>query len=561
MATLTTNLFRGQGPGDDALEVVEGHWPTDLAGHVFIVGPDKREPGGHWFGEPGLLCRIDVTPDAQGRIRVRRRRVDTPVSRLRARFPRLFRKVQFAEVSPFGVTNLANTNVAAIDGRLFLGYDAGRPVEVDPVTLDHLTAVGANDEWLCAVPGLVEPLVSVAAHPAPAYEERALYFVNYSPFPGQRRTSIARWGLNGPVERWPLDADLEFDSIHDIKATRDHLVFTDLPFVMEPATLRGGDRTLANQDVTRLFIVRKADLRAVAPGTPVPVTQVEIPFPTGHLSVDEDDAGGELTVYLEHIPLADLTIRLAPDAVDHRNGRPFDAEYEGMVTTAIQPGAVGRYRIDAASGEVLDGEVAWDDRFWGPILATRDESTDAARAHQGHLWYVGCGFDPDLVPEEWWRLYGDGSKRCLVDPADLPVEGRPGALAHFDLQAMKVTDVFAYADGAFPSPPTFVPRAEQSGPGDGYVVVLVHADGQKELQVFDAQDIGRGPLARATAPGFNPPLLLHATWMPERVGPRPSSYRVPVRADVLGALRVTPGILRSFARLKADAERAGFAVR
>lgn len=325
--------------------------------------------------------------------------------------------------------------------------------------------------------------------------------------------------------------------------------------------MRGGERTVANQDVTNLFIVRKADLRAVPPGTPVPVTHVTVPFPTGHLSVDWDDEGGALTVYLEHIPLADLMINLGPEAIDHRTGRPIDADYEGMVATAVQPGAVGRYRIDVATGAVVDHDLAWDDRFWGQILAAKDESTPAARARNEHLWFVGCGFDPELLPESWWRLYGGGEVASIVAPDDLPADGRPGAIAHFDLQAMKVTEVYTYDGGAFPSPPTFVPRHEQSGPGDGYVVVLVHADGQKELQIFDAQDIGRGPLARATAPGFNPPLLLHSTWMPERVGPRPSDYRVSTRADVVGAARVTPGILRSFARLKADAERAGFALR
>ena len=40
------------------------------------------------------------------------------------------------ELSPFGVTNLANTNLTAIEGRLFVGYDAGRPV----VTLDTRNA-------------------------------------------------------------------------------------------------------------------------------------------------------------------------------------------------------------------------------------------------------------------------------------------------------------------------------------------------------------------------------------------------------------------------------------
>ena len=46
-ASTTRNLFWGTGPGDHSLAVTEGHWPTDMDGRVFIVGPDKRQPGGH----------------------------------------------------------------------------------------------------------------------------------------------------------------------------------------------------------------------------------------------------------------------------------------------------------------------------------------------------------------------------------------------------------------------------------------------------------------------------------------------------------------------------------
>lgn len=547
MATLTTNLFHGCGEGDHWLEVIEGRWPDDANGWIFIVGPDKREPGGHWFGEHGLLCRIDCVTDGRGRVPVALRLIDTPVARLRARFPSLFRKVEFAEMSPFGVTNMANTNVQPLDGRLFVGYDAGRPVEVDPVTLRFITPVGSNGEWLQSVPGLLEPLVSVAAHPAPAYEEHALYFVNYAPFPGARHPSIARWPLNGPVERWPLRGMSEFDSIHDVKASRDFLVISDLPFVVEPQTLRGGARTRANQDVTRLWIVPKSALRAAAPGEPVDPVEVTVPMPTGHLSVDYDDDDGIVTVYLEHIPLADLMVRVSPEARVHGTGEPFDPDYEGLIATAVQPGAVGRYRIDATTGEVLDADVAWDDRFWGPVLAAKDETSVLARRRLRYLWFAGMGFDPELVSAEWWALYGEGDNTALVPPSDLPDRPRPGSLARFDLDAMKVDQVWEMELGSFPTPPTFVPRRGAREPGDGYVVVLVHRDGDKELQVFDASDIERGPVARATAPGFNPPLLLHSCWMPERNGARPSRYRVPLRRDVVGAARGVPGIMRRLA--------------
>jgi hypothetical protein len=101
-----------------------------------------------------------------------------------------------------------------------------------------------------------------------------------------------------------------------------------------------------------------------------------------------------------------------------------------------------------------------------------------------------------------------------------------------------------------------VPRVGSDEPDDGYVLVPVHRDGDKELQLFDAQHLERGPVARATAPGFHPGLLLHSTWMPDRRGPRPSTYRVPVRRDVAGAVKGLPGVLARLARMAADSRRS-----
>lgn len=547
MPTLTRNLFRGQGERDHALDVVEGHWPTDVAGSVFVVGPDSREPGGHWLASHGLLQKIRLSPDRQGRIVVQHRRVDTPLARIRARFGFLFARVQFMEVSPFGVSNLANTNVQGIDGRLFVGYDAGRPVEVDPETLEYLTPVGATDEWLQAAPGLLEPLCAVAAHPAPDFDEHALYFVNYSQvaLPGApKETWLARWQLDGPVRRWRVQGMSPFDSIHDIKATAHHLVFADLPFVVEPGMFRGHPRTIRNQSHTNLWIVAKADLAATPPGGSVRAMEVQLPLPTGHLYVDHDDAGGVLRVVLQQVPLGDLTMTVP------------DGDHAGLIALAVQPSVIGRYEIDLDTGEVLDADTAMDvERVWGGILPTTDSYSPAARARHRQLWYAGVGFDPELIPQAWWDLYGDATDG-VVAPADLPTEPLPGTLSRIDLEAMKVAEVWSYADGAFPSPPTFVPRVDGDGPDDGYVIVVVHQDGDKELQVFDAHHIEAGPLARATAPGFNPNLMLHSTWMPDRVGPRTSAYRVPVWRDVLGALRGLPGVLAAVARMARDAAQA-----
>lgn len=552
MATLTRNLFRGQGERDHRLRVVEGHWPSDVEGAVFVVGPDKREPDGHWFAEHGLLQKIELEPDDDGRIAVRHRAVDTPVARLRRRLPFLFRRVQFMELSPFGVTNLANTNVQGIDGRLFVGYDAGRPVEVDPETLEFVTYVGHNDEWLQAAPGVLEPLCAVAAHPAPDVEEGALYFVNYTQvgLPGDpKETWVARWGLDGPVRRWRVAGMSPFDSIHDIKATRDHLVFADLPFKVEPGAFTGAPREERNQEHTTLWIVAKGDLRRTAPGGTVGCIEVQLPMPTGHLYADYEEVDGRLRVVLQQVPLGDLLLTMTHESIDHRNQAPIDRDYEGLIALAVQPSVIGRYEIDLATGEVHDAELAVDvERVWGGILPTTDTYSPAARAHQRNLWYAGAGYDPDLIPEAWWALYGSATDG-VVAPADLPDEAIPGSLCRVDLESMKVAEVWQYEAGAFPSPPTFVPRVGAEDPDDGYVVVVVHQDGDKEVQVFDAQHVERGPLARATAPGFNPNLMLHSTWMPRRIGPRASAYRTTTGRDVIGALKGLPGVLRAFAAM------------
>lgn len=549
VATLTKNLFRGQGERNHRLTVTEGHWPTDVDGAVFVVGPDKRAAGGHWFGARGLLEKIHLAPDRTGRIRVEHRLIETPLQRIRRWVPFLFAKVAFAELSPFGVTNLANTGVITIDDRVFIGYDAGRPVEVDPETLDYLTAIGANDEWLQSAPGILEPLCAVAAHPAANVDDDCLWFVNYTqiaPPDVAADTYLARWDLDGPVHRWKVAGMSPFDSIHDLKVTENHLVFADLPFMVEPGMMKGEPREQRNQDHTKLWIVAKADVAAAAPGGTVTATEVRIPMPTGHIFADRREVDGLLRIVLQHIPLSDLMIPLTADSISHTTGLPIDGEYEGFIAQAVQPSVLGRYLIDPVTGTVLEGDLAIDEeRAWGGVLLTSDESHPEARARHRQLWFANIGFDPDLVPTDWWSLYGEATDG-IVAPTDLPTRAVPGSLSRIDLESMKTAELWAYDDGAFPSPPTFVPRVGATDPDDGYVVVVVHQDGPKEVQIFDASHIEAGPLARATSPTFNPSLLLHSCWVPTRVGPRPSRYKVSIGRDIVGAVRGLPGVIKGF---------------
>jgi hypothetical protein len=252
-------------------------------------------------------------------------------------------------------------------------------VEIDPETLEFVTYVGANDEWLQGAPGLLEPLCAVAAHPAPDVDEGALWFVNYTQLapPGApKETWIGRWGLDGPVRRWRVEGMSPFDSIHDIKATEHHLVFADLPFVVEPGSFTGKPRTLRNQEHTNLWIVAKDDLRATEPGGAVRALEVQLPDAhrpplrrprRGRRQAARGAPAG---------PLSDLMITVAAGDLEHRGGTAIDGEYEGLIALAMQPSVVGRYEIDVATGEVVDAEVACDpERAWGGMLPTTDTSS------------------------------------------------------------------------------------------------------------------------------------------------------------------------------------------
>lgn len=229
-------------------------------------------------------------------------------------------------------------------------------------------------------------------------------------------------------------------------------MFADLPFVVEPTTFTGGERTVRNQEHTSLWIVAKADLRATPPGGSVRAVEVRLPMPTAHLFADRAEVDGRLRVVLQHMPLSDLLItQTAPG-------------YEGLIALGVQPSVIGRYEIDLVTGEVLAADLAVDEaRAWGGVLPAVDDTSAAARSRHRQLWYAGAGYDPDLVPEAWYRLYGDATDG-LVAPADLPSTPIAGSLARIDLEAAKVAEVWSYADGAFPSPPTFVPASAARTP-------------------------------------------------------------------------------------------------
>lgn len=207
----------------------------------------------------------------------------------------------------------------------------------------------------------------------------------------------------------------------------------------------------------------------------------------------------------------------------HQSGELIDGNYEGLITLSVQPGCVGRYVIDGETGVIASQEIA-DERFWGAVLATKDESSARARARQGQLWYSSIGYDPAIVPETWWKLYADAGLNHLVDPHDLPTEPIPAALARFDRESMKVAELYGFENGAFPTRRPSCRDAEPSiltmGMSCAWCTATARRRSGCSTRTTSRRDRSPGP---AQATSTRRCCCTRAGWLPAPVGvPRPT---------------------------------------
>jgi carotenoid cleavage dioxygenase-like enzyme len=193
---------------DLPLTVIEGALPEDLTGHWIAMGPvgsvamtplpnEPNYPGSDGtslFNGDAMLYRFDC--DRPGEVRLTNRIIKTPcyyadrASTLGTPFSDL--KFFSSGLGRFsfllGFRNEVNTACIPVKfkdddrWRLLVAWDAGRPYEIDPVTLAVATPVGHNDEWKeQALPLPTGPfkLVTTATHHAYDDHSQELFTINF----------------------------------------------------------------------------------------------------------------------------------------------------------------------------------------------------------------------------------------------------------------------------------------------------------------------------------------------------------------------------------------------
>ncbi|WP_437736297.1 carotenoid oxygenase family protein [Sorangium sp. So ce1335] len=652
---------------------VEGCIPDGLLGHLFIVAPVGNH--GDTEGEPrrntllngdGMVYRVDFYPGSQ-LARVKSRLVKPPcfyadkVTRESKDWSTLaFRNCGIARMSLLGVRNFGNTALVpmpARDGtRLLVTYDVGRPIEIDPVTLETITPVGKNEEWMGEFSDrFAQPfkLVLTTAHPVWDMKTGHLFAVNYTrdissilvgrtptsqhPSKKNQRSSVkaasgaddtekelktrfidgleklaerlqraipaanafvrsldqdaswleaaqgtvsalwslvallarplinesglrlVRWDGHGGVESWsvvlPDGGPVHIaNSMHQLAVTQDYIILADTSFKValnqfyhqicqEP----GFDRLLRLIHSRRalpdmpLYIIRRAHLEEARKDKSwkVTATPARLPYSAVHFLADYDNPGDRITLHVGHGSAVDIAEWVRPYDVLPWTQEPVKGYLSGMVTGAADVGRLGRYVIDGTTGKVLDArQLADADAMWTLALCTAHgvPAWDELPGRLDKLYWFSNGFWPELLTEFVFNLYAGADDRVMkVEEVRSVSERAPPSPCLFsvDTRTMTIVDRYHLERNLMMSSPQFVPHP--SGAKDkGWIVALVvgEAEGRavRQLWVFDADGLGRGPVAKLESPDFKFGFTLHTAWMP-RIERSNASYHVDPKDD------------------------------
>lgn len=434
------NIYHGD-VGDRRVSYVvkQGQLPAGLSGRTYttvfsyesvMAGPGLAAAP-NMLTAPARLLTMDFSSGEPGNVvPVATTTIQNEAWHLRALAPNAFVRSDFAEFSWFGISNLSNTCAIPVfatsaDGRpqagvrLLLSYDAGRPIEVNPETLEYVTPVGRATNYHAAVGSLFGPMIMTTGHPVydPDFDRGRprLVYTNLVPrvtsfftfnTPVSADLYLVTWdgGREGPTP--PLrvceggkPVVLAQASAHQLCLTANYVVVMQATLVLDTASLLKPLSPLLRQQIARafggrvprpidtfddkmssylkaavqpshtdLFFIAKSDLRkALGSGSgSVEAKRVRVDWEATHAVADHDDRGGVVTLYCQHNVGADPADQIEPGD-ELLYGGTANRDLEGMFSGSTDLNQVRKYVIDAKRGHVLSTQSfpdpASDDDF------------------------------------------------------------------------------------------------------------------------------------------------------------------------------------------------------
>ncbi len=427
------------------LEVV-GEIPQEISGRYIRNGPNPDpipSMAYHWFMGDGMLHGIEIR---EGRaLCYKNRWVRTEGFALRHG---LEPPAGPPDVVPAGM-NPANTHVVAHAGRLFALCEVGLPYEVTP----DLETVGKYD-----FAGRLKS--AMTAHPKLDPATGEMHFFGYSMFgPPYLRYHVV--GADGELRK---TVELEMPApvmVHDFSITENHVVFYDLPVVLDLSLL---DKTPIPFRWDPAHGARLGVMPKGGDAHEIQWYEVEPCYVFHQLNAFEQ--GSEVVV----------------DVARFESMFVVDEEGRGGKVAPSSP-SLSRWRVDLEAGGVSE-EVLEEEGFDFPRVDDRL-----------------IGFP---------ARYGYG-----VEVENQGAAIRFGNLVKYDLRE-GAKYVHRVGLGRVAGEGVFVPVGPNASEGEGWVMAYVYdtSGDRSELVVIDADDFESEPVARVMLP-FRVPFGFHGSWLPD----------------------------------------------
>jgi all-trans-8'-apo-beta-carotenal 15,15'-oxygenase len=353
----------------------------------------------------------------------------------------------------------------------------------------------------------VFPFLFTSAHPVVDPDRGCLWTVKLDPDLGRsfvQAPTIVRWDGDGARARtWPVVGAEVAGSMHTISQTQNWLILSDSGnFKADPGAIFGGDKTVSIDDEINLYLVRKEEIDRTPSGEPVSAIPFRMGPPPGHFYGQWDDTGGSgscsstwtCSTWASRSVPATTTATAARSTPRWSGSTPWASRPRPSPrppSTRPAPSSPTSRR-SGTSGRGASSSRRWTGapRASPPPRSTTPSTTGAARG---------------AITRRALDFYAD-----RIDEAAIPTDDTPGVLVSFERGSLEEKARWEYPDTTdFVSSPTFAPRLRPgdryAGPNpgghDGYVVVPVQNDRGFRVEVFDAANVGAGPVAVASAPG------------------------------------------------------------
>ncbi len=438
---------------------VEGEIPRDLNGVYLRNGPNQRfEPRStfHIFDGDGMLHGAEFR---NGTVTYRNRWVRTDG---------FLRNDQRGSEGYWGVMNsvkcnpdkpmndVSNTDVIGHGGNaVTTWYLAGVPYLLDPITLDTIKAA---PEYVSG------PGKGMSAHvKVDEFTGELLFFDYFTERPHMSYGVVDAAGRL--VHHVPIE--LPGDRLpHDMGITRNYSILHDLPIYHDEGALQAGRHKIIFNSAlpTRFGVIPRY-------GAPNTIRWFEFSPCFLYHVVNCWEEGNEVVM---------VACRYMP--ARHEDGSYDDQRTAKMIAHLVMDARLWRYRMNLKTGEAteecLDAEHNVEFPSYNSALTgRRTKWAYLVDHHPAEFRWTGIrkmNTDTGQTHGEW----SDSHEHCWY------------------------------------SEPWFAPADNPSSEDHGYVVTLVWNDQTRvqQLQIFDAQAIGQGPVARVTLPQRVPPGF-HACWM------------------------------------------------